>query len=163
MSGLWPQLLPRMRQRTRRPSAVRRMLERAFGAARRGNRRLAKARAGRDDRGRNSVGVADLLGGRRRLDRLPPPPREHRRHGNKVGRTPWSARVPLDPLFARQNQLHASPEKPTRGSAADQGARTTFSSSRAAKRHTKNRRQDRRRYPGTDVPCLNRANPARRP
>jgi hypothetical protein len=33
-----------------------------------------------------------------------------------VGRTPWSVRVPLDPLFA----LEIS--KPTRASAADQGS-----------------------------------------
>src|SRR6266516_4049329 len=26
-----------------------------------------------------------------------------------VGRTPWSARVPLDPLFAQSNQPHAVP------------------------------------------------------
>jgi len=35
----------------------------------------------------------------------------------KVGQTPWSARVPLDPLFALQNQ----PDRPARGPAADQG------------------------------------------
>ncbi len=35
-----------------------------------------------------------------------------------VGRTPWSARVPLDPLFNDQN-------RPTRASAADQGVRPT--------------------------------------
>src|SRR5580658_2725463 len=35
-----------------------------------------------------------------------------------VGRTPWSARVPLDPLFHSQN-------RPTRASAADQGVRPT--------------------------------------
>jgi hypothetical protein len=40
-----------------------------------------------------------------------------------VGRTPWSARVPLYPLLAQPNQPHAIPEWPTRGSAADQGVR----------------------------------------
>jgi hypothetical protein len=43
-----------------------------------------------------------------------------------VGRTPWSARVPLDPLFAQLNQPHAIPERPTGGSAADQGVRPTI-------------------------------------
>ena len=28
-----------------------------------------------------------------------------------VGRTPWSARVPLDPLFFQPNQAHAIPEE----------------------------------------------------
>jgi hypothetical protein len=42
-----------------------------------------------------------------------------------VGRTLWSARVPLDPLFAEPNRPHAIPEWPTRGSAADQGGRPT--------------------------------------
>jgi len=37
----------------------------------------------------------------------------------KVGRTPWSARGPLAPLFAQ-------PGRPTGGSAADQGVRPTF-------------------------------------
>jgi hypothetical protein len=32
-----------------------------------------------------------------------------------VGRTPWSARVPLDPLFAHPKQPHAIPERPPRG------------------------------------------------
>jgi hypothetical protein len=40
-----------------------------------------------------------------------------------VGRTPWSARVPLDPLFV-------SPfNKPTGGSTADQGVRPTVNRS----------------------------------
>ena len=43
-----------------------------------------------------------------------------------VGRTPWSARVPLDPLFAPQNQPHVIPERRARGPAADQGVRPTF-------------------------------------
>ena len=39
-----------------------------------------------------------------------------------VGRTPWSARVPLDPLsVAAEIRAH----EPTRGSAADQGVRPT--------------------------------------
>jgi hypothetical protein len=36
-----------------------------------------------------------------------------------VGRTPWSARVPLDPPVAK-------PSEPTRASAADLGVRPTF-------------------------------------
>ena len=38
-----------------------------------------------------------------------------------VGRTPWSARVPLDPLFAPPNQPHAISKEADRG-AADRGA-----------------------------------------
>jgi hypothetical protein len=38
-----------------------------------------------------------------------------------VGRTPWSARVPLDPLFDQPNQSDATPERTTGGAAADQG------------------------------------------
>jgi hypothetical protein len=49
---------------------------------------------------------------------------------SEVGRTPWSARVPLDPLSAQQNQPHASTERPTGGSAADQGVRPTLSARR---------------------------------
>src|SRR6266568_4872093 len=45
--------------------------------------------------------------------------------GNPVGRTPWSARVPLDPLFV-WNQFPAECEWPARGPAADQGARPTI-------------------------------------
>jgi hypothetical protein len=45
---------------------------------------------------------------------------------DKVGRTPWSARVPLDPLFAELNQPHAIPERPTGGPAADQGDSPTI-------------------------------------
>jgi VWFA-related protein len=45
-----------------------------------------------------------------------------------VGRTPWSAGVPLDPLFAPLNQPHARPERPTRASAADRGVRPTLPS-----------------------------------
>jgi hypothetical protein len=41
-----------------------------------------------------------------------------------VGRTPWSARVPLDPPFARPSRSHAL-AGPTRASAADQGVRPT--------------------------------------
>jgi mono/diheme cytochrome c family protein len=44
----------------------------------------------------------------------------------KVGRTPWSARGLLDPLFALKNQPHSIPERPARGPAADQGVRPTF-------------------------------------
>jgi glycosyltransferase involved in cell wall biosynthesis len=47
--------------------------------------------------------------------------------GELVGRTPWSARVPLDPLFARRNQQQGNLERPTGESAADQGGRPTFS------------------------------------
>ena len=43
----------------------------------------------------------------------------------KVGRTPWSGRVPLAPLFARPNQSRGIPERPTGGAAADQGVRPT--------------------------------------
>jgi hypothetical protein len=42
-----------------------------------------------------------------------------------VGRTPWSARVPPDPLFAGQNHPQAIPKRPTGASAADQGVRPT--------------------------------------
>jgi hypothetical protein len=42
-----------------------------------------------------------------------------------VGRTPWSARVPLDPLFALHGQELPFPKKPARGPAADQGVRPT--------------------------------------
>ena len=46
-----------------------------------------------------------------------------------MGRTP-SARVPLDPLYAkRKNSL--LPKRPTRASAADQGVRPTSASYRA--------------------------------
>ena len=48
------------------------------------------------------------------------------RNSEKVGRSPWSARVPLDPLFAQLYQAHAIPERPTVGSAADQGVRPTI-------------------------------------
>jgi hypothetical protein len=40
-----------------------------------------------------------------------------------VGRTPWSARVPLDPLSAG---IAGCPKRPTRASAADQGVRPTM-------------------------------------
>src|SRR5437879_2074311 len=43
-----------------------------------------------------------------------------------VGRTPWSARVPLDPLFVSK-QFPAERERPARGPAADQGVRPTGS------------------------------------
>ena len=46
-------------------------------------------------------------------------------HRRLVGRTPWSARVPLDPLFARPNQLQIR-ERPTGGAAVDQGVRPTI-------------------------------------
>ena len=42
-----------------------------------------------------------------------------------VGRTPWSARVPLDPLFASEIRLSPRVNRPTRASAADQGVRPT--------------------------------------
>jgi outer membrane protein len=41
-----------------------------------------------------------------------------------VGRTPWSARVPLDPRFAQPSQLH-NRKRPTGASAADRGVRST--------------------------------------
>jgi len=44
---------------------------------------------------------------------------------NRVGQTPWSARVPLDPLFAPREVL-AARDKPARGPAADQGVRPTI-------------------------------------
>jgi hypothetical protein len=39
-----------------------------------------------------------------------------------AGRTPWSARVPLGPLFAQPNQPHGIPERPAGGLAADRGS-----------------------------------------
>ena len=39
-----------------------------------------------------------------------------------VGRTPWSARVPLDPLFARRIRFLHRQSGPTGASAADQGS-----------------------------------------
>jgi hypothetical protein len=44
----------------------------------------------------------------------------------KVGRTPRSARVPLDPPLAQPQRIRAASERPTGGSAADQGARPTL-------------------------------------
>jgi predicted AlkP superfamily phosphohydrolase/phosphomutase len=63
-----------------------------------------------------------------RFSIAPPPWRTH------VGRTPWSARVPPDPLLAPPNQpraaaegpTRAAAEGPTRASAADQGVRPTL-------------------------------------
>jgi hypothetical protein len=43
-----------------------------------------------------------------------------------VGQTPWSARVPLDPLFARRVRLYDNRDRPTRAWAADQGVRPTI-------------------------------------
>jgi len=40
----------------------------------------------------------------------------------ELGRTPWSARVPLDPLFANDTKLMRT-SKATRASAADLGVR----------------------------------------
>jgi hypothetical protein len=51
-----------------------------------------------------------------------------------VGRTPRSARVPLDPLLARLNQPRA--ERPTGASAADQGVRPTLNATHIRRRHT---------------------------
>jgi hypothetical protein len=45
-----------------------------------------------------------------------------------VGRTPWSARVPLDPLLAPPDQPHVTRERPTGESAADRGVRPTSGS-----------------------------------
>jgi hypothetical protein len=42
-----------------------------------------------------------------------------------VGQTPWSARVPPDPLAAQPHQPYPGTEKPTGASAADQGVRPT--------------------------------------
>jgi hypothetical protein len=50
-----------------------------------------------------------------------------------VGRTPWSARVPLDPHLAPSHQPRAILERPTGASAADQGVRPTKTRHR---RHT---------------------------
>src|SRR5580704_12186168 len=49
----------------------------------------------------------------------------HKRVGRTPGRTPWSARVPLDPLFAELNQPHTIPERPS-GSAVDPGVCPTI-------------------------------------
>src|SRR5580692_7140996 len=43
-----------------------------------------------------------------------------------VGRTPWSARVPLDPFFGNGSSLMRHTGKPARGPAADQGVRPTL-------------------------------------
>ena len=43
-----------------------------------------------------------------------------------VGRTPWSARVPLDPLFPNEINLDLAAGKLARGPAADQGVRPTI-------------------------------------
>jgi hypothetical protein len=43
------------------------------------------------------------------------------------GRTPWSARVPLDPFFASASSLMHHTGEPARGPAADQGVRPTLS------------------------------------
>jgi hypothetical protein len=50
----------------------------------------------------------------------------------KVGRTPWSARGPLAPLYVPPSQSLLSSERPARGPAADQGVRPTLR--QAAKR-----------------------------
>ena len=42
-----------------------------------------------------------------------------------VGRTPWSARVPPDPLSARRIKRSRHRDRPTGASAADQGVRPT--------------------------------------
>jgi hypothetical protein len=44
--------------------------------------------------------------------------------GAVVGQTPWSARVPLDPLFCNEISL-IDPSEPTRASIAVQGDRPT--------------------------------------
>jgi hypothetical protein len=49
-----------------------------------------------------------------------------------VGRTPWSARVPPDPLLAPSSKPHAILERPTGASAADQGVRPTKTRRRTA-------------------------------
>jgi len=50
--------------------------------------------------------------------------------GRTPGRTPWSARVPLDPLFAQPNQPGAIRERPTRalpgGDPGGRGVRPTI-------------------------------------
>jgi hypothetical protein len=45
------------------------------------------------------------------------PCREVRIVRKAVGRTPWSARVPLDPLFAQPNRPNVIPERPIGASA----------------------------------------------
>jgi len=48
-----------------------------------------------------------------------------------VGQTPWSARVPLDPLPHVQDQALTRSGKPARGPAAGEGARpTTYAGAR---------------------------------
>jgi hypothetical protein len=42
----------------------------------------------------------------------------------EVGRTPWSTRVPLDPLFVNESKRMRT-SQPTRASAADLGVRPT--------------------------------------
>ena len=42
-----------------------------------------------------------------------------------MGQTPWSARVPLDPLFLAKNPGPAKRKRATRGPAADEGVRPT--------------------------------------
>jgi hypothetical protein len=44
-----------------------------------------------------------------------------------VGQTPWSARVPRDPLFARRIKPFDNQDRPTRAWAAIQGDRPTIS------------------------------------
>jgi len=54
-----------------------------------------------------------------------------------VGRTPRSARVPLDPHLAQPHKPHAILERPTGASAADQGFRPTNAGTRPSRRrHT---------------------------
>jgi hypothetical protein len=43
-----------------------------------------------------------------------------------VGRTPWSARVPPDPLFGKEISLIQPRKRPTGASAADQGVCPTI-------------------------------------
>jgi hypothetical protein len=49
-----------------------------------------------------------------------------REYAHSVGRTSWSARVPLDPLVCRSINFQATPDKPAGGPAAGQGPRPTI-------------------------------------
>src|SRR5580704_4636809 len=71
------------------------------------------------------VGARPNSGGRRPPRRMPSQCHllcpELGMGAQSVGRTPWSARVPLDPLLAPPDQPHVTRERPTGGSAADRG------------------------------------------
>jgi len=69
-----------------------------------------------------------------------------------IGRTPWSARVPLDPFFANGSSFMRRAGKPAKGRAADQGVRPTLEK-RAASPIT----GGRGRTPGIKQPAAWRA------